>query len=306
MKPMLRAVLSQMCRHVWRTVFAILGGAALLSGTAVALETTRIEARGLTVIARYADTLEDMDRAPAPQVEVRAGDRRLFQARFPDEMGRPALFVTEMDPANSRPEVVVEFYSGGAHCCESIDVLEEIPGRPGHWQTVNLGWHDGGERPPKDLDGDGLTEIVTTDESFLYAYGSYAESYAPPVIMGVRQGRQVDLTRRPSMRSFLRREEKRIRRFMRDQWRGRGRPVPAGILAGYVALKILLGEGPEGWRFMLANLDPATPPTAACPLDESSVECPVPLLQLDFPAALALHLRTMDYVGRPAAEGKDR
>ena len=27
-----------------------------------------------------------------------------------------------------------------------------------------------------------------------------------------------------------------------------------GVLAGYVALKHLVGEGPEGWKFMLRQL----------------------------------------------------
>ncbi len=259
---------------------------------------------GIELQAACLDMLDPAADDFTPTVEIRAGGRRLHLARFPGETGCPSLFVTEMDPANGKPEAVVEFYSGGAHCCESIYVLEEVPGRPGRWQKVDLGQHDGGERLPQDLDGDGLSEIVTKDESFLYAYGSYGESYAPPVIVSVRQGRRVDLTRSPAMRPDLRKEERRVLKMMRDPDRRTDNGyIPNGVLAGYVALKLLLGEGREGWLFMLKNRDPAAPPERMCPLEENEVgECPVPRLKVPFPVMLTFHLRAAGYVGGDAED----
>ena len=301
MRPSLRRISARLFRQPLLAVFLV-----AVTMPASAVETMSLRAGGLAVEARFTDMLAESDEDFVPEVEVHAGNDVIYLARFPDEMGRPSIFITEMDPANTKPEVVVEFYSGGAHCCESIYVLEEVPGRPGEWQTVDLGQHDGGERPPQDLDGDGLSEIVTKDSSFLYAYGSYAESYAPPVIISVRKGHRVDLTRRPSMRPFLRKEEKRIRAIMRDpDFRNDRGYIPNGVLAGYVALKILLGEGPEGWRFMLKNRDPAAPPDEICPLDDENGECPVPMLKVDFPVSLAMHLRAMGYVGNVGEEGAD-
>jgi hypothetical protein len=280
-----------------------LAAAALPAAAAKGVESFSLSAGDVRVTARYADPFSEAADDVVPVVEVRTGDMTLpggvFRAAFPDETGRPDIFIAEMDPANGHPEVVVEFYSGGAHCCESIYVLEEDPAAPGTWRKIALGTFDGGARKPRDVDGDGLAEIVVTDECFLYAFGSYAESYAPPVILAVRNGQRRNLTRTPRMRPFLKSEERRVLRLMKSEdGRTAEGHVPNGILAGYVALKILLGEGRQGWLFMLRNRNPASPPEEICPLDLEQGECPVPELRLAFPAALALHLCTCGYTAR--------
>ena len=66
-------------------------------------------------------------------------------------------------------------------------------------------------------------------------------------------------------------------------------------LAGYVALKILIGEGADGWDFMLRHHQPKE--EEFCPLpDKESFSCPVPVMKMTFPMDLALFLRRLGYI----------
>jgi hypothetical protein len=61
-----------------------------------------------------------------------------------------------------------------------------------------------------------------------------------------------------------------------------------GFLAGYVAQKILLGEGPQAWTLMLAYYDKASDwglDVCDQPLNEDG-ECPGHEVKLSFPDAL--------------------
>ncbi len=111
-------------------------------------------------------------------------DRLLTVARA----GEPAIqieFFNNLDPltgtditGDGTPEVIVETYSGGAHCCfgtvvyslgtETTKLLEtEASNCSGDFL---------------DLDGDGVLEYVTCDDRFAYAYCPYAAS---PVVTAV-------------------------------------------------------------------------------------------------------------------------
>jgi hypothetical protein len=77
-------------------------------------------------------------------------------------------------------DVIIETYSGGAHCCSSAHVYTLTPNDP-----IKIYQH----RPSNcganfaDVDADGIYEIITCDDSFAYAYCPYAASYAPNVAL---------------------------------------------------------------------------------------------------------------------------
>ncbi len=79
------------------------------------------------------------------------------------------------------PNVIIESYSGGAHCCFSTAVYDLgdtlIP--------IGLPPSPGGNSPGEfvDLDGDGVVEFRTADDSFAYAYCAFAGSPAVLVIL---------------------------------------------------------------------------------------------------------------------------
>lgn len=89
------------------------------------------------------------------------------------------------------------------------------------------------------------------DNAFLYAFSSYAGSFLPSQIWALQDGQFVDVTRQYPAEL----------RAIANQMREAVLTVQAatnevnGILAGYVAPMILLGEYEQGWAFMLANYD---------------------------------------------------
>ncbi len=79
------------------------------------------------------------------------------------------------------PNVIIEKYSGGAHCCFSTSVYDL-----GETLTpVDLPPSPGGNSPGEfeDLNGDGVFEFLTADDSFAYAYCCFAGSPAVPVVL---------------------------------------------------------------------------------------------------------------------------
>jgi hypothetical protein len=103
-----------------------------------------------------------------------------------------AVSVRDLD--GGEPEVLVDLYTGGAHCCAAVLVLRFDPAsrtyRPKLFDFGNYGYR------VVDLDHDGLPELSAFDERFLYAYTAYVFSAAPPRVVQYRAGRLVDVTRR--------------------------------------------------------------------------------------------------------------
>ncbi|MEM9999506.1 MAG: hypothetical protein AAF940_01380 [Pseudomonadota bacterium] len=128
-------------------------------------------------------TIEE-DGAPVFQTE--RGD--LFSLFF-----GPMVRVVEMDPRNAVPEIFISTYSGGAHCCNEVQIITKDAGI---WREVSVGAFDGDPEAlyPRDLNGDGMAEIKTYDNRFLYTFASYAGSSAPIRILGLKDGQIADLT----------------------------------------------------------------------------------------------------------------
>jgi hypothetical protein len=144
------------------------------------------------------------------------------------------------------PEVIVSTYSGGAHCCTNFTIHGSLQGQPITTETGPLN-SDGGEF--KDLDGDGKQAFRTVDNSFLYAFDSYAGSFAPTRIYQYKAGKLVNVTRKYP--KVLRAHASRMYQTLRENQKEMR--STNGVLAGYVAQKILLGEYQQGWDLMLAN-----------------------------------------------------
>lgn len=80
---------------------------------------------------------------------------------------------------NGVPDLFIEGYSMGAHCCFEYHLFELGPELKLLWQGLTL---DAGA-VLKDLDGDGSAEIVTGDMSFAYEFCSFAASPGPLVVL---------------------------------------------------------------------------------------------------------------------------
>ncbi|MDJ0752889.1 MAG: hypothetical protein QNJ45_05185 [Ardenticatenaceae bacterium] len=83
------------------------------------------------------------------------------------------------------PDILFEGYTGGAHCCFSLDIFDLGT------TAVNVLSLDSGNcgANPVDLDDDGIYEIATCDDSFAYRYCAYAGSPAVASYLTFLDGR---------------------------------------------------------------------------------------------------------------------
>ena len=158
------------------------------------------------------------------------------------------------------------------------------------WEVVNVGEFDSDGPQIQDLNGDGSAELVGKDDSFDYAFASYAESYAPPKILRLVGSRIADVSsssefQRPILQMLLANEGLATPEMWRDN----------GFLAGWVAHNALVGSGRDAWRRMLNlynrnsdwDLSVCTIPTNPCPENAKRFR--------DFPTALREHLAKNGY-----------
>ncbi len=151
----------------------------------------------------------------------------------------------------------------------------------------------------EDLNGDGAIELVGKDESFDYAFASYAESYAPPKVYRLTGSRIADISRTPEIRRpILQMLLANQGLATQDEWRDNG------FLAGWVAHSVLVGNGVDAWRKMLDlynrnsdwDLSVCTVPT------QGYDPCPeYAKRHRDFPTALREHLAKNGYLVAGAA-----
>jgi len=165
----------------------------------------------------------------------------------------PDLQVKDLDGDNE-PEVLLDLYSGGAHCCFS-SVIYDYDNQQNTYRAITHFWGNGGYRL-KDLDGDGKLEFESHDDSFAYAFASYAASRYPAQIWQYRDGAMADATRQfPTV----------VYDNAYGLWQDytethtKGKTLPAeerlwiqeserATLAAYLADKYSLGEGADGWK----------------------------------------------------------
>ena len=94
---------------------------------------------------------------------------------------------------NAKPEVIINTFSGGAHCCTALNIYSWDGNK---FIKLETGFMDGEGGTFQDLDGDGKLEFITSDNSFLYRFSSYAASFPPSQIYALRNGKLEDVTRR--------------------------------------------------------------------------------------------------------------
>lgn len=147
----------------------------------------------------------------------------------------PSLTVRDLD-ADGDPEVLLELYTGGAHCC-SVTVLYRWDGT--RYRRSSQYWGNYGFRLG-DLGRDGRVEVLAFDERFVYAFCAYVCSAAPSQVLRLTDGRLRDVTREFPERAA--RDADALRRALRSL-KGSERPAIKGVLPAYCALEYLAGRG---------------------------------------------------------------
>jgi hypothetical protein len=153
-----------------------------------------------------------------------------------------SVSVRDLD-RDGEPEVVIDGWTNGAHCCELALIYRLTPDRAGYSRTVG-DFGNAGYRL-RDLDRDGRAEFVSGDDRFAYAFTAYAFSAFPIRIWRYAAGALVDVTR-----SYPRAIAADARFQLRDYRRTSGGPDAdvRGVLAAYLADEYLLGTPGTGWR----------------------------------------------------------
>jgi hypothetical protein len=149
------------------------------------------------------------------------------------------LKVLDLD-GDGEPEIVVDAFTGGAHCC----VLAEILHLTGAAYTrLETDWGSLGYNL-KDLDGDGRPELSGYDLAFEDAFSSHAASFEPPLVL------KYDAAAKSGFRNVTRSFPALARKNAKDalQTLRKAKRLHAetlGIVAAYVADLYLQGRGRE-------------------------------------------------------------
>ena len=168
-----------------------------------------------------------------------------------------SLAVARLDAGAPSFAVVMTGYTGGAHCCQDVQVAVPTGGgwtvlHPGAFDNAPLG--DGGTHL-EDLDGDGAAELVIPDDRFDYVFACFACTHQPVRVFGLRGAVLVDRSMEPGFRPVLQADMDRAGALCRG-----GEP---GACPGYLADAARLGRWDEAWRVVRASI--AAQPSAGYP-----------------------------------------
>jgi len=156
--------------------------------------------------------------------------------------GRAPILVRDLD-RDREPEVVLDLFTGGAHCCTYSLILRYVP-RAGTYTTGTFQWGNVGYQLV-DFGRDGRPELASGDDRFNYAFAAYAASAAPIRIWRYDRGSLVHVTRRfpGPVAAHAARLWSLYLRIRRSTF-----PEARGILAAYMADEYLLGRQERGWK----------------------------------------------------------
>lgn len=179
-----------------------------------------------------------------PQLQIsRDGENVLNQSLSTDDFlicRLTDLQVRNLD-VNPEPEVILDIYTGGAHCCW-VSMIYRYDATQDAYTLTEQFWGNAGYEF-KDLNQDSILEFLTRDDSFAYAFTSYAGSSYPLQIWQYRNGKMVDVTR--SYPQLIYNDAYQLwQRYTETDYPG----VARGALAAYLADKYMLGQSEDGWQ----------------------------------------------------------
>lgn len=100
--------------------------------------------------------------------------------------------IKEYDLNNDgKKEILIEMYSGGAHCCTSVYLGKFINDKFVFTDTIFWG---NSYYTVEDLNKDGKLELSGANDMFAYAFTNYAETKFPPLIYAYNGSKFVNIT----------------------------------------------------------------------------------------------------------------
>lgn len=165
----------------------------------------------------------------------------------PSATGR-SVHVFDLEPGGE-PDVVLDLFSGGAHCC-SIEQVFSFDSATGSYVAIERNFGDPGDRIV-DLAHNGRLEFLTADDSFAYEFTDYAASGVPIQILTFSGRRFRDVTR--SYPKLIATDAatwlKTFNRLARNHYQD-----SVGVIAAWAADEDLLGHRRQVDRFLAQQL----------------------------------------------------
>ena len=146
--------------------------------------------------------------------------------------------IGRISTSDSHVSVIVQNFSGGAHCCYSATAYVPYAGQI---RAIPVGYGDGEglSQWPSDLDGDGTVDFRSYSNSLLYAFSSYAASFGLPTVHTIVRGNLIDVSDEPQFRQGIEDLSQRARAACLDQTLGSERN---GGCAAFVVAEAKLGR----------------------------------------------------------------
>jgi hypothetical protein len=184
---------------------------------------------------------------------------------------------------DGQPDVVLDLYSGGAHCCFIEQVFSFDPGTMTYGKTQ----HDFGDPGAQivDLGHDGRFEFLTADDSFAYEFTDFAASGLPIQILTFSGGQFLNVTRQyPTLIA------KDAARWMKafNSMAKQHYSDSVGLVAAWAADEESLGHGKLVNGFLARQLKAGHLNSALSPTEPAGAK---------FVATLRKFLRTHGYLG---------
>jgi hypothetical protein len=153
---------------------------------------------------------------------------------------RRSVFVTDVE-GDGEPEVVLDLYWGGAHCCWYSQIYRYVPAAGRYSPLVHV-WGNF-SYVFADLDHDGSQELLTRDDRFSYAFASFADSRWPVRILRYRAGRLTVET--PSFPSEIGRDANALWHAAMNPKR---KTSNQGIVAAWAAEECMVGHAAVAFK----------------------------------------------------------
>jgi hypothetical protein len=156
------------------------------------------------------------------------------------EQGSETFGLQDLDGDN-QPEVLVDLYTGGAHCCTYSLIYPKAGTEAG--KVIHHDWGNAAYSI-SDLNKDGLPELQSGDDRFAYAFSSYAASGYPLRVWRYDQGALKDVTQQypDALEQNAERNWQNVLRAQTESSEVRG------YLAAYLADQYSLGRSEAGWQ----------------------------------------------------------
>ena len=147
-----------------------------------------------------------------------------------------------------QPNVILNLYTGGAHCCSVAQIFTFDPGT----MTYSMIEHDFGDPGARieDLNHDGHFEFITADDRFAYAFTDFAASGLPLEILDFTGQGFKDVT--DSYPTLIRKDAATwLKTFKRVN---HGHDIDSvGVIAAWAADEYRLGKSATANRYLVAQ-----------------------------------------------------